>query len=106
MHGAAYWSGPANEGAAEPELGNQFGLCTKNKTSDKLAVFLWVMHQSERVSSTSGNDKLDNSDNHDNNNDEDSDIDSWPEDTTSQNESKVYYILHRQLTTNIPDLYI
>ena len=46
------------------------------------------MHQSERVSSTSGNDHLDNNDNHQNNNDEDSDMDSWPEDTTSPNDSK------------------
>ena len=46
-----------------------------------------IMHQSERVSSTSGNDHLDN-DNHHNNNDEDSDMDSWPEDTTSPNDSK------------------
>ena len=47
-----------------------------------------IMHQSERVSSTSGNDHLDNNDNHPNNNDEDSDMDSWPEDNTSPNDSK------------------
>ena len=55
------------------------------------------MHQSERVSSTSGNDHLDN-DNHRNNNEEDSDMDSWPEDTTSPNDSKrhiyIYSFIH------------
>ena len=41
------------------------------------------MHQSERVTSTSGNDTMEN-------NDEDSDIDldSWPGDSTSPNDSK------------------
>ena len=48
------------------------------------------MHQSERVSSTSGNDKLDNNEANDNNNDEDSsDVDSWPEDSISANDSKI-----------------
>ena len=42
------------------------------------------MHQSERVSSTSGNDKQEIQDDA---NDDDSDIDSWPEDSTSQNEN-------------------
>ena len=44
------------------------------------------MHQSERVSSTSGNDTNDTLEN----NDEDSDIDldSWPGDSTSPNDSK------------------
>ena len=50
--------------------------------------FYWIMHQSERVSSTSGNDKNDTNDSNDNNIDDDSDIDSWPEDSISPNDSK------------------
>ena len=72
------------------------------------------MHQSERVSSTSGNDHLDNNDNHPNNNDEDSDMDSWPEDTTSPNDSKGILLitikhfvicLHTYFCTNLEILY-
>ena len=50
------------------------------------------MHQSERVSSTSGNDKNDTNDSNDNNIDDDSDIDSWPEDSISPNDSKLSVI--------------
>ena len=45
------------------------------------------MHQSEKVSSTSGNDKHENVEAQDVN-DDDSDIDSWPEDFTSSHDSK------------------
>ena len=51
------------------------------------------MHQSERVSSTSGNDKNDTNDSNDNNIDDDSDIDSWPEDSISPNDSKLLSFL-------------
>ena len=47
------------------------------------------MHQSERVSSTSGNDKLNNNETIDNNDEDSSDVDSWPEDSISANDSTI-----------------
>ena len=50
-----------------------------------VCVNLFVMQQSERVTSTSGNDGTEV-----NEDDSDIDLDSWPEDSTSPNDSKLY----------------
>ena len=70
----------------------------------QIIVFI-IMHQSERVSSTS--DKNDADDSHDNNIDDDSDIDSWPEDAISPNDSKHYTssIYYSCITLLYYDLY-